>query len=247
MSLPTSFFIGRGGGISGPFPLNLSFASDVRSHLTPNPQGSSILDTVGTASLAAVNTTGLSTGYIDTQTSARTGSSVQRSIRGEWAGYVDTDLTGSTTQSYWVYMHEDSSSYWMFYAGAGLMHMYNANTTYRIGGNGDEVGEGVTYGHYNINTTGPLWQTGVWQHYTWVTSAQGEISTTVYKNGQQVAYQVFDSYDGNSLTRQFLRLGVRNAGSSQYAEVSLDDILVIDKALTSTEVTELYQAALADF
>lgn len=156
-------------------------------------------------------------------------------------------LTGlnQMTISYWAYTTNNDTS-WAYYAAQnGNPPVYSSEHYIGAFHNGGNLNEeryhnGRGGGNYSIVTPA---STGAW-HY--VTVVYGPDTTTVYVDGEQKA-----SKNGQpSLTEllgnnSIFQIGKANWGNGEYFSGYLDEMMIMNRALTKAEVVSLYQSGYA--
>lgn len=221
MSLPTNFFIGRGG--KSPTIADTAIQRFVIKNSTISNTG-----TIGDGVLTA-----RAEGW------GQNGSTYTDYIRGNHTtNNMTVNQNGSYTVSYWVYGYSDPSGYWMFFAGDNNMHMYTGGVSPRIGDSSHPVYGTSSYGsgHINLNSS-VYFSSGSWDHWVWsVTVSSGYAYYNVYKNGVQGVFGDSNPYSGP--TQAYHYYGARNSG--QYTDVGLKNITYFDYALSSAEVQQFY-------
>ena len=103
-----------------------------------------------------------------------------------------------------------------------------------------------TFGNYlDLYSLGTTYNTGTWYHVTVVYTAAtpGDVSdVTVYVNGSPIAMTTLSNTLGSNtiLTAEPMRIGARGAPSSLNYQGNICNVSLYDRALTSGEVTSLY-------
>jgi len=160
------------------------------------------------------------------------------------SGYVTinnkvTNFNESFTVSFWT-NHGSSSSYQMILYSDQSSQFYMGFNT------------GTIFQCSHINSTGsqrafPITGAGIirsWNHYTLVTNVSGDIfNQTFYRNGVPIGYyrntEGVGAYTGT-------KLYFSTSANSWFVNGSLDNILILNRSLNSTEVTSLYNLGRKD-
>lgn len=147
---------------------------------------------------------------------------------------------GEHTVSFWMKKNTTSGIAMMNGASSGsnFVWLFQAvnNTAMQAGVN--KQGSSWTW----ATGTGAAFTVGQWEHYTAVYSNK---TLTLYKNGLAVASSTANYSSPNSTTQPlWIGRGV-GAATTNWLDGSLDDMAIWNRALTPTEVTQVYQTNLS--
>jgi len=94
---------------------------------------------------------------------------------------------------------------------------------------------GGTY--FNSDKTDEIWN-GAWQHITWVINGATGYSSLYLNGNKQPVERSWPSETGIINARNFVIGGIDSSGNSFKGQI--DDVLIFDRALKTTEIKKLY-------
>lgn len=160
------------------------------------------------------------------------------------------DEDGNFMLSAWIKTTDDNAgtiiSDYFYFEGEGLFMDEAYGWVFSISDGAFDGGGQIQYSTFNgstvtqLNNDGYDAADGEWNHV--LLSIQGT-NTSIYVNGAYILSQINDVPGTNAL-REF-RIGNRSSGSGFNG--SIDEVMVFNRALTSTEVSALYNASATQY
>ena len=158
---------------------------------------------------------------------------------GPRASVASMTIGGDITFSAYV-RFDDLAGVWqrIFDFGEGQANN-NINFGQRVGSSGVRLQyyNGTT-SSYSLNSSDGVLVAGEWAHWTVTLSATG--LATIYKDGVQIA-QTDHGVALNTVTRTSNYIGASNWSTDDAINGAISDFAIYDRALTATEVSNLYQ------